>query len=164
MTLNGLKDLDMNEPVCHINYFEAYAFARWRGMRIPTEAEWEVAANNSKINIKSGNLLNGWKLHPASAQKSNDGLQQMIGDVWEWTSSAYLPYPGYIRVPGPLGEYNGKFMNNQIVLKGGSCATPDDHIRISYRNFFQSEKQWQFTGLRLAPDKQKRKIINVCIL
>lgn len=147
-TLAGLQPLSLNEPVCHLNYFEATAFALWSGKRLPTEFEWEVA---STIAADQGNFLNPKRLHPQPAHKQS-GLLQMFGDVWEWTQSAYLPYPGYRPAPGAVGEYNGKFMVNQWVLRGGSCATPAGHIRASYRNFFPVNASWQFSGVRLADD------------
>jgi ergothioneine biosynthesis protein EgtB len=155
VTLSGLDKLIPENPVCHVSYYEADAFANWSGKRLPTEQEWEVAATTAGVDPSRGNFLDDNLLHPRSASAvAQDGLQprQMLGDLWEWTGSAYLPYPGYRRQAGPLGEYNGKFMNNQMVLRGGCCATPRDHIRISYRNFFQPEKRWQFSGIRLADD------------
>jgi len=151
MTLQGLRKLDPNAPVCHVSYYEAEAYASWVKKRLPAEAEWEVAAIQGKVRADEGNFWENLKYHPQPVQRNYNGkLQQMLGDVWEWTSSSYLPYPGYRHADGPLGEYNGKFMVNQMVLKGGSCATPRDHIRITYRNFFQPDKRWQFTGFRLA--------------
>jgi len=155
MTLSGLRDLDPDEPVSHISYYEAYAYARWRGKRLPTEIEWEVAALRSEGTPAAGNFLEDMLLHPRpTGPKTADTpeILQLLGDVWEWTASAYLLYPGYIRQPGALGEYNGKFMNNQMVLRGGSCVTPRSHLRLTYRNFFQPEKRWQFSGFRLAED------------
>ena len=155
-TLSGLRPVDQSEPVTHVSYFEADAYANWAGARLPTEFEWERAALSCPI---EGNFVETELFHPAavsaaSAAESKKGqsLQQMFGDVWEWTRSAYSPYPGYRAAPGALGEYNGKFMCNQYVLRGGSCATSRTHIRRTYRNFFQPEKRWQFTGIRLARD------------
>lgn len=149
-TLSGFRPVDEAEPVTHVSYFEADAYANWAGARLPTEFEWERAAADLTI---SGNFVDDQRFHPAPVSSgSNGGLQQIYGDVWEWTRSAYLPYPGYRAGPGALGEYNGKFMCNQMVLRGGSCATSRDHIRSTYRNFFQPEKRWQFTGIRLAHD------------
>jgi ergothioneine biosynthesis protein EgtB len=143
--------VDESEPVTHVSYFEADAYANWDGARLPTEFEWEHAAAGVPI---EGNFVDAQRFHPAPAFNTADEgtLHQMFGDVWEWTRSAYLPYPGYRAVPGALGEYNGKFMCNQMVLRGGSCATSRSHIRRTYRNFFQPEKRWQFTGIRLARD------------
>lgn len=149
-TLSGLKEISMNEPVTHISYYEAEAFARWKGGRLPTEFEWEVAAKNIKIN---GNFVDKKKFHPIPCKEnSTNKLNQMYGDVWEWTQSAFLPYPGFKPLPGALGEYNGKFMSGQMVLRGGSCATYSNHIRKTYRNFFPPHSRWQFMGLRLAKD------------
>jgi ergothioneine biosynthesis protein EgtB len=145
-TLNGMRRVDPAEPVTHLSYFEADAFARWAGARLPTEAEWEHAAATVPV---EGNFVEGGALHPRAAAE-REGLQQMFGDVWEWTQSQYTAYPGYSPPAGALGEYNGKFMCNQFVLRGGSCATSLSHIRPTYRNFFPPDATWQFTGLRLA--------------
>ncbi len=156
-TLSGLRPVDQSEPVTHVSYFEADAYANWAGARLPTEFEWERAALACPI---EGHFVETESFHPSaaksadSAEKSGKHLHQMFGDVWEWTRSAYSPYPGYRAGPGALGEYNGKFMCNQYVLRGGSCATSRSHIRRTYRNFFQPEKRWQFTGIRLARDPQ----------
>ena len=152
-TLSGFRPVNESELVTHISYFEADAFANWSGARLPTEFEWEHAA--AKIDIE-GNFVESEIFHPclAAGSASPENLYQMFGDVWEWTRSSYSPYPGYHAVPGALGEYNGKFMCNQYVLRGGSCATSRTHIRRTYRNFFQPEKRWQFTGIRLAHDPQ----------
>ncbi len=176
-TLSGFRRVDSHEPVTHVSYFEADAFANWSGARLPTEFEWERAAQNEPM---EGNFVESERFHPASAsvilsradrEGSHDQLNiapskvrslasarddrklwQLFGDAWEWTRSSYSPYPGYRAAPGALGEYNGKFMCNQYVLRGGSCATSRSHIRRTYRNFFQPEKRWQFTGIRLARD------------
>ncbi|MBE1161695.1 ergothioneine biosynthesis protein EgtB [Dyella acidiphila] len=148
-TLSGLRELDPQAPVCHISYFEADAFARWAGARLPTEAEWEDAAASLRA---IGNFQESQQFHPRAAT-GGEGLQQMYGDVWEWTASPYVSYPGFKPLPGALGEYNGKFMNGQWVLRGGSCATPQDHIRASYRNFFPPHARWQFAGIRLGQDR-----------
>jgi len=151
-TLAGLKLLDIQRPVCHLNYFEADAFARWAGARLPTEAEWEVASENISIkgNWADTLLPSGLAIHPSPLPADNSQLSQMFGTVWQWTASPYSAYPGYRAAEGALGEYNGKFMCNQYVLRGGSCATPSNHIRRTYRNFFPPEARWQFSGLRLA--------------
>ena len=149
-TLSGLRPVDYTEPVCHVSFYEADAFARWFGARLPTEAEWEVATDSPAI---EGNFIEREHYHPTAAAVSSDrGLHQMFGDVWEWTASPYVPFPGYEPPSGPLGEYNAKFMCNQMVLRGGSCATPQAHIRRTYRNFFPPHAQWQFMGIRLARD------------
>ncbi len=149
-TLSGFRPVEESEPVTHLSYFEADAYANWDGARLPTEFEWERASAGIPI---EGNFVDSHRFHPAPNDSSGkNGLQQMFGDVWEWTRSSYSPYPGYRAAPGALGEYNGKFMCNQYVLRGGSCATSQDHMRATYRNFFQPEKRWQFTGLRLARD------------
>jgi ergothioneine biosynthesis protein EgtB len=156
-TLSGLRPVNHSEPVTHVSYFEADAYANWAGARLPTEFEWERAGLDCPI---EGNFIENELFHPAAAESAVSAerpeqhrqLSQIFGDVWEWTRSAYSPYPGYRAAPGALGEYNGKFMCNQYVLRGGSCATSRSHIRRTYRNFFQPEKRWQFTGIRLARD------------
>lgn len=168
-TLSGFRPVDETEPVTHVSYFEADAFANWAGCRLPTEFEWEHAAEN--VNIE-GHFVESQIFHPAAISNlappgrngvgearagfagESDDLKQMFGDVWQWTRSSYSPYPGYRAAPGALGEYNGKFMCNQYVLRGGSCATSRTHIRRTYRNFFPPDKRWQFTGIRLARDPQ----------
>ena len=149
-TLAGLQPIDPAEPVCHVSYFEADAFARWAGARLPTEAEWEFAAADLPL---EGNFADARSFHPqpcVSPQDADGIPQQMFGDVWQWTASQYTAYPGYSPPAGALGEYNGKFMCNQFVLRGGSCATVRSHLRVTYRNFFPPEARWQYTGIRLA--------------
>jgi ergothioneine biosynthesis protein EgtB len=151
MTLSGLREVDKAEPVCHVSYFEADAYARWAEARLPTEAEWEVAARDVPI---EGNFVESGLFHPTPLNIAATGgkLEQMYGDVWEWTQSSYSPYPGFRPPAGAVGEYNGKFMCNQYVLRGGSCATSLSHIRPTYRNFFPADVQWQFMGIRLAQE------------
>ncbi len=149
-TCTGMRNIARHEPVCHVSYYEADAFARWAGARLATEFEWELVASRAAA---AGNFLETGNWHPAPARASGeDQPVQIFGDVWEWTASGYLPYPGYKPLPGALGEYNAKFMCNQMVLRGGSCVTPASHIRASYRNFFSPEIRWQFSGIRLADD------------
>jgi ergothioneine biosynthesis protein EgtB len=169
LTLSGMRELRADEPVCHVSYYEAEAFARWAGARLPTEAEWEVAATAAQLDGNTvasdtvagdavacdtiaGNFVERGFLHPAPAGGGGPTPSQLFGDVWEWTQSPYTPYPGYRPLPGALGEYNGKFMCNQLVLRGGSCATPAAHMRATYRNFFPPDARWQFSGIRLARD------------
>src|SRR5436190_12357584 len=156
-TLSRFRPVDESEPVTHVSYFEADAYANWAGARLPTEFEWERAAMDCPV---EGNFVESQLFHPVVVEsavaedqiRQGSALHQMFGNVWEWTRSSYSPYPGYRAEPGALGEYNGKFMCNQYVLRGGSCATSRTHIRRTYRNFFQPEKRWQFAGVRLARD------------
>jgi ergothioneine biosynthesis protein EgtB len=151
MTLGGFRPVTPGEPVCHVSFYEADALARWAGSRLPTEFEWEIAAADAPV---AGHFLEKGNYHPASAPAADERgpLFQLLGDVWQWTASPYIGYPGYQPPAGALGEYNGKFMCNQFVLRGASCATPRSHARRSYRNFFPPDARWQFTGIRLARD------------
>jgi ergothioneine biosynthesis protein EgtB len=151
-SLDGVRPVDPSEPVCHLSYYEADAYARWAGARLPTEAEWEIAAASAPLR---GTFADGLALHPQPAPPRVRELahpRQLFGEVWQWTASAYSSYPGFRPLSGALGEYNGKFMCNQLVLRGGSCATPASHLRASYRNFFPPSARWQFSGVRLARD------------
>jgi ergothioneine biosynthesis protein EgtB len=151
-THHGLQPVNMAAPVTHISFYEADAYANWAGARLPTEQEWEIAARRFQPDPAAGTFVESAQYDPQPLSPDADPTlcHQLLGDCWEWTYSAYHAYPGYQRAAGPLGEYNGKFMINQLVLRGGSCATPESHIRLTYRNFFHADKRWQFTGIRLA--------------
>jgi len=150
-TLSGERPVKPDEPLCHISYYEADAYARWAGARLPTEAEWEVAVAGQSVD---GHFVEAGRFHPSGGPADGGPIHQAFGDVWQWTASPYVGYPGYQPLSGALGEYNGKFMCNQLVLRGASCATPREHARFSYRNFFPPDARWQFAGVRLAKDLQ----------
>jgi ergothioneine biosynthesis protein EgtB len=149
MTLHGERPINPEDPVGHVSYFEADAYSRWAGKRLPSETEWEIAAER---HMPRGNTLGSAFLHPLPVGAENGGPGQFFGDLWEWTSSPYIAYPGYRTPEGAVGEYNGKFMSGQMVLRGGACVTPDGHISATYRNFFQPHQRWAFSGVRLAED------------
>jgi ergothioneine biosynthesis protein EgtB len=150
-TLKGMSAVHDAEPLCHVSYYEADAFARWAGARLPRETEWEIAARDFPV---EGNLLENGHFHPTALSTTRNEnrktISQLFGDVWEWTGSPYVAYPEFQPTAGALGEYNGKFMCNQMVLRGGSCISPRSHVRASYRNFFPPQTRWQFMGIRLA--------------
>jgi ergothioneine biosynthesis protein EgtB len=149
--LEGLRPLDLDAPVAHVSHFEADAYAHWANARLPTEAEWEVFAREHAVDDPRANLLEADHLMPVGpVERPIDSATQIFGDVWEWTASPYVAYPRYRPLPGALGEYNGKFMSGQMVLRGGSCFTPRSHVRATYRNFFPPATRWQMAGLRLA--------------
>ena len=153
-TLHGARPVSPCEPIVHVSYYEADAYARWAGARLPTEAEWECVTQQEGAHERADTrrFLDGGHFHPRAASNNATRIRQLFGDVWEWTQSAYLAYPRFRTMPGAVGEYNGKFMINQMVLRGGSCATPRDHLRASYRNFFPPLARWQFSGIRLERD------------
>jgi len=150
-TMNGVAPLRLDEPVCHVSFYEADAYSRYQGKRLPTEAEWEWASRQVD-SVTKRNMMGNGTFHPVAVEESETTLASMFGNVWEWTSSPYSSYPGSKPLEGALGEYNAKFMCNQMVLRGGACVTPDDHIRETYRNFFPPDKRWLFGGFRLAGD------------
>jgi len=150
--LTGLREVDPAATAGHLSCYEADAIARWENARLPTEAEWEVAAHASGARVRDGNWADDERLHPTAAPCA-PGLVQLFGDVWEWTASPYVAYPGFRPFGGALGEYNGKFMSGQMVLRGGSCLTPRGHVRASYRNFFPPHARWQMAGVRFATDR-----------